>query len=202
MLGEGIQQFQVFVVFAVLGLALGCIYLFGMGLFRSRLAIVIFDCIFGLFAIYAVFATNLATNNGQFRLFVLIALALGVTISVVTCKTLLDKASSALYNLFTTKGDEKDATRISQQKNIHTDSGGSSAGVASGMHVTDNIVADVVPKTKRSTSSSANRRAVRQASRAKQASRIHEDRRIRKALGAKQRTNGSRRHSMDSRKLQ
>ena len=78
MLGEGIQQLQVFVVFVVLGLALGCAYLFGIGLFRTRLAAIIFDAIFGAAAVYAVFAANLALNNGEFRLFVLIGVLLVV----------------------------------------------------------------------------------------------------------------------------
>lgn len=189
-LGEGVQQFQVFVVFVVLGLALGAVYLFGIGLFRARLAAIIFDVVFGAASVYAVFAVNLAVNNGEFRLFVLIAIALGVFLSVLTCKTLLDKASSALYNLFTTREDDLDDARISQQKNIHTNSSGGDSSSAFSLHAVDNSLSAVVPKPKRRASSSANKRAVRQRNRTKRTSSIHANRRVRKALGGKQRQDG------------
>ena len=200
MLGVGIQQLQVFVVFAVLGLALGAVYLFGMGLFRSRLAIIIFDSIFGSLAIYAVFTTNLYINNGEFRLFTFVALAFGCVLAVFTCKTLLDKASSALYNLFVIREDNDDDALVSQQKNIDTNSSGDSAGAGTALHVADNTVADVVPKSKRSKASGANSRTVRQASRAKRSSSIHANRRIRQTLGGKQRQNVSGRHIVDRQK--
>lgn len=198
MLGEGVQQFQVFVVFAVLGFALCSVYLFSMGLFRSRLAIVIFDCIFGASSVYAVFAANLAVNNGEFRIFVFVALAIGSVLSVAICKTLLDKASSALYNLFTTKEDDYNAARVSQQKIVNTDNIGSSAGSDTDLHATGIPVADVVIQPQRRKASSANRRSNKPTSRAKRPSAIHANRRIRQALGRKQRQNVSGRHTVDS----
>ena len=185
MLGEGVQQFQVFVVFAVLGLALCSVYLFGMGLFRGRLATIIFDCIFGACSVYAVFATNLATNNGEFRLFIFIALAFGCILSVFTCKTLLDKVSSALYNLFTIVEDEQDATLISQQSKVGINSGGGSAGAASDLYAANNVVADVGSQTKRGKAASGNRRAARKRGRTQQHSGIYARRRVRKAVGRK-----------------
>lgn len=199
MLGEGIEQLQVFAVFAVLGLALTAVYLFFMGLFKSRLATIIFDAIYGAAAIYAVFITNLSINNGQFRLFIFVALALGAIIGVATCKTLLDKASSALYNLFTTKTeDDVDGLRVSQQKDIDTDSSGSSVGTGTGVHAADNALPDFVAKPTHRKTSKPNRRVEKARRSHARANRIYENRRVRQTLGRKQRKDLQRRHFVDS----
>ena len=198
-LGEGVQQFQVFVVFAVLGFALTGVYLFGMGLFRSRLSVIIFDAVFGSASIYAVLAVNLAVNNGEFRLFIFIGIALGCAISVFTCKTLLDKASSALYNLFTTWRDTLNDTHISQQKNSSTYSGGGGSSTSAGVYAAHNAVSNVVAKPKRGKSSKSNRKTQRSKNRTERPVGVYENRRIRKALGGKQRKDVRRRHTVDSR---
>ena len=199
MLGEGIEQLYVFAVFSVLGLALCAVYVFSMGLLRNKLATVIFDCIFGAFGIYAVCAVNLAVNNGQFRIFVFLGLALGCIICVATCKTLLDKVSSALYNLFTSVSQEEDnGSRVSQQKISNTDSGGDNDSFAAGVHAVGNSHANDGVKSTRRNAKSANKAAVRQRSRAKRSAGIYENGRVRKTLGGKQRTHVRRRYSVDS----
>lgn len=166
MLGEGVEQLRVFVVFAVLGLALTSAYVFGSGVFRSRLAIIIFDSIFGVGSVCAVVAVNVAVNNGECRLFVFVGLIVGAIICIATCKTLLDKVSSALYNLFTTTSEDNiDEPHVPQQKNIDTDSSVGADSTDTGMHATDNAHTDVIAKTTRRMASSANKRRVRKRSR-------------------------------------
>lgn len=184
MLGEGIEQLRVFVVFAVLGLALMAVYLFGLGLFRSRLAIILFDGIFGVASIYAVFAVNLAVNNGEFRLFVFLGLAMGCVICAVTCKTLLDKASAALYNLCTkSTEDEANDAHVSQQKDIGLDSSGGNGSAVAGVHTADNSHSNVLAKSTRRKASKPNRRIKKTRRSHSGTNRVHENRRIRKGLG-------------------
>lgn len=147
MLGEGIEQLYVAAVFAVLGVALSSVYLFGIGVFKSRVSGLIFDSIFGMVAIYLVWKVNLETNNGEFRLFVVLALAFGVVLTCFICKTALDKASLLLYNLFTTKVvDKDDGTHILQKVNGNTICFGSISSSDTGVHVTGNANADVSSK--------------------------------------------------------
>lgn len=147
MLGEGIEQLYVFAVFAVVGVALGVVYLLGIGVFRSKVAGVIFDAVFGFLAIYLVWKVNLETNNGEFRLFIVVGLALGVILAYFTCKTALDKVSCLLYNLFTTKlVDKDDETHFSQKVNVNTIRSGSASRSDTGVHAVGNAYADVSNK--------------------------------------------------------
>ena len=151
MLGVGIEQLRVFVVFAVLGVGLAAAYLFGLGLFRGRLFGTIFDCVWGAVAVWLTWQTNLSVNNGQCRLYVFVALALGATVAYFTCKSLLDKASGMLYNLFTTKlVDNSDGPNLLQENNLDTvrDSNTNRADI--GMHAVGKSHATVVTKRSRS----------------------------------------------------
>lgn len=179
MLGKGIEQLQAFVVFAVLGLFLSAIYIFALGLLRGKLVGVIFDAIFGAVSLWLVFITNLNINNGEFRLFVFLGLAAGVIICVVTCKTLLDKASSALYNLFTVSSeDEEDGTHILQQKNVDTVRSGDAGTVDSGVYAAHDVNANGGDEKPRRANTGSNKRRVRQRSRTKRSHRVYENPRI------------------------
>lgn len=147
MLGEGIEQLYVFAVFVALGVALGIVYLLGIGVFRRKVSGLIFDAVFGFAAIYLVWKVNLETNNGEFRLFIVVGLALGVILAYATCKTALDKVSCLLYNLFTTKMvDKDDGTHFSQKVNVNIIRGGSADSSDTGVHATGNSYADVSDK--------------------------------------------------------
>ena len=151
MLGEGIEQLYVFAVFFALAVGLAAVYLFGLGLFRGRLAGTIFDCIWGAAALWLTWRVNLAVNNGQCRLYVFVALFAGATLACLTCKSMLDKASGMLYNLFTTKlVDNSDGSNLLQENNLNTvrDSDIGSSDI--GMHAVGKSHATVVTKRSRS----------------------------------------------------
>ena len=163
MLGEGIEQLYVFVVFVVIGVVLAAAYTFGVGLFRSRLAGTIFDCIWGAVSLWLVWRVNLGVNNGQCRLFLFVALFVGAVIAYITCKSMLDKASALLYNLFTTKlMDNSDGSDILQEDNLDNVRSGNLGVADIGMHATGVADAAVVAKrtgrrVKRAHSTSAKR---------------------------------------------
>lgn len=138
-LGKGIEQLGVFAVFCVLGVVLVALYLFGYGLFRSKLAAVIFDVLFGAAGIFATIFVNLQVNNGEFRLFIFVGMFFGGIIAYFVCKSPLDKVSNALYNLFTTKIADKDnGKNILQQKNVDSVRSGNVSADSIGMHIIDN----------------------------------------------------------------
>lgn len=183
MLGEGIEQLCVFAVFVVLGVVFSAIYIFFVGLTRTRLAGIIFDCIFGAAAIYVIWKTNLEVNNGECRAFLFVGLVSGSAISFVTCKRTLDKLSAMLYNLFTTKLVDKDGTHILQEM-VSSDirDGDTDTGIAS-LHAAGNVDADVIAKRSRRGARSTNRRGKRQRRKTKRTSRVHEIERVRKGMG-------------------
>ena len=147
MLGVGIEQLYVFVVFAVLGVALAAVYIFGVGLFRGRVAGAIFDCVWGGVALWLVWRVNLDVNNGQCRLYLFIALLVGALVAYITCKSMLDKASALLYNLFTTKlVDKTDGSDLLQENNLDTVRNGDIGGTDTRLHasgVVDSTVGSV-----------------------------------------------------------
>ena len=127
MLGKGIEQLCVFAVFCVLGVGISALYVFGVGLTKTRLAAIIFDSIFGALTIFVVWWVNLQVNNGECRAFLFVALALGATITYFTCKRMLDKLSAMLYNMFTKLFATKqvdDGTHILQEVNSGNIRGG------------------------------------------------------------------------------
>ena len=83
-LGEGIEQLYVFVVFFAVGLFLAAIYLFALGLFKSKLSGFIFDAFFSAGALLLLWKCNLEVNNGEFRLFVFIGLFFGIAACYLT----------------------------------------------------------------------------------------------------------------------
>ncbi|MDE7454522.1 MAG: spore cortex biosynthesis protein YabQ [Clostridia bacterium] len=186
MLGKGIEQLYVFAVFVVFSLALCAVYLFGIGLFRSRLATLLFDVIFGVTSLCATVLLNLAVNNGEFRLFVFVAMALGAIICVATCKTLLDKVSSALYNLFTTKVEDSiDESHIPQKDQLDTNGSGGVDIVDTGVHTANIAHANVLAKPTRGKTSKPDRRVKKTRRSHARTNRIYENRRVRKTLGRK-----------------
>ena len=102
-LGKGIEQLQIFSTFWALATVATVVYLFVNGFAKTQLARIIVDAIFSLFAVPAFLLANVHFNNGEFRLFVFFAVALGVATSYICFRSTLDKLSAKLYNLFTTK---------------------------------------------------------------------------------------------------
>lgn len=187
-LGEGIEQLYVFVVFFAVGLFLAAIYLFALGLFKSKLSGFIFDAFFSAGALLLLWKCNLEVNNGEFRLFVFIGLFFGIAACYLTCKTLLDNASKALYNFFTTKLAEKDnGTHILQQKNIDNVRGGNARVAVAGMHAANHAHSDGVDEPTRKRFRRSYKKSKSRRNRQTRTDRIYENRRIRNEMGG---TNG------------
>ena len=187
MLGEGIEQLCVFAVFFALGVGFSALYMFGVGLTKPKLAATIFDCIFGAVVIYVIWKVNLEINNGECRAFLFVGLAVGATITFVTCKRTLDKLSAMLYNLFTTKLVDNDGTHILQEINSSDiRSSDTDSGIAS-LHATGNADTNVVAKRSRKKASNTHRRSKTARSDNPGTSGVHEIKRVRKGMGRKAR---------------
>ena len=102
-LGKGIEQLQIFATFWAFSTIATAVYLFVNGFVKTQLARVIFDTIFSIAIVPAFWGANVHFNNGEFRLFVFLAVALGIATSYFCFCSTLDKLSAKLYNLFTTK---------------------------------------------------------------------------------------------------
>ena len=189
-LGEGIEQLYVFAVFFALGLGFSLIYIFGVGLTKSKLAAIIYDSVFGAGAIFVVWKTNLEINNGEFRAFIFIGLALGCVTTYFTCKSTLDKLSAMLYNLFTTKFVEKgNGTDILQEVNIDNIRSGNAGAGAAGLHAVSNTDSMVVTKPTRRRVKRDDTAGARKRRRPAKATRVSSNRRLRKGVGRKTRSN-------------
>lgn len=138
-LGEGIQQFYVFCAFVALGTLIALPYLFVVGLTKNKLLSLLWDVLYGLATVFALWKFNLDVNNGEFRLFVFAAFLSGIAISCATCKTTLDKLSLRLYNFATLKKSEAQDGKAVLQKIDGNNGGGNgdSAGV-SAVHAVGN----------------------------------------------------------------
>ena len=102
-LGKGIEQLQVFATFWAFSTIATAVYLFVNGFVKTQLARVVLDVIVSVAMVPCFLKANIHFNNGEFRLFVFVALALGVATSYFCFRSTLDKLSTKLYNLFTTK---------------------------------------------------------------------------------------------------
>ena len=189
MLGAGIEQLYVFVVFFVLGVGFCAVYLFFVGLTKTKLAAIIFDSLFGAFAIYVLWKVNLEINNGELRAFLFIGFALGCVIAYFTCKRTLDKLSGMLYNLFTKKlVDKNDGTHILQEvdgNNIH--SGDADTGIT-GLRATDNSRSNVRRKRSHSKVRTTFIRGRRDHRRPQADARVSSNGRLREKMGRRSRT--------------
>ncbi len=195
MLGEGIEQLYVFVVFVALGIVLTSVYVFFMAFTRAKLAAVIFDCVFGAVSLWLLWITNLNVNNGEFRFFVFLGVAVGAVICIATCKTLLDKASQALYNLFTAKLEDKvDGTHILQQKDVNTVRSGNADTVASGMYAAHDADANGVDEQPQGTFAGNDKRMRGARKSHRRTHRILQDKRVRNRVGRKNGLDKKRRH--------
>ena len=150
MLGEGVEQLCVFVVFCALGVGLSTLYIFGVGLTKSKLSSIIFDSIFGAGCIYVIWKVNLELNNGECRAFLFVGLALGSTITFITCKRTLDKLSAMLYNLFTKQQKTvNNDTHILQKMDIGSIRSGDTGSSVASLHAIGDADSTVVTKQSR-----------------------------------------------------
>ena len=189
MLGAGAEQIYVFAVFFVLGVGFCAFYLFFCGLTKSKLAAIIFDSLFGAGAIYALWKVNLEINNGEWRAFIFVALAIGCITTYFTCKMALDKASGMLYNLFTDKlVDKNDRTHILQKVNgndIH--SGDTDTGVAP-LRAADNARPNVGSKRPNRKVRTTSERRRKRNNRPSANARVSKIGRLREKMGRRKRT--------------
>lgn len=186
-LGVGVEQLYIFAVFLVLGVTFCAIYIFGCGIFRAKVAYMVFDCTFGAVAVYAVWKVNLEVNNGEFRLYMLLALALGCVVTYFMCKSTLDKLSSLLYNLFTTLRDDSDGTDFSKQEIVNTDSGSHLGGGSTGMHVVGNTHPNVIAQPADGSTKPANSGCRTRFRKNARTARLHQLKRVRKTVGRRKR---------------
>ena len=190
MLGAGAEQIYIFAVFFVLGVGFSAFYMFFLGLTKTKLAAIIFDSLFGVGAIYAIWKVNLDINNGEFRAFLFVALALGCVTAYLTCKRMLDKLSAMLYNLFTEKlVDKADGKNILQKNNsniIH--SGNTDSGTAD-LRATDNSRSVVRGKRSHRKVRTALGRGGRHDRRTSTDARVSSNGRLREKMGRRKQSN-------------
>ncbi|MCH5157293.1 MAG: spore cortex biosynthesis protein YabQ [Clostridiales bacterium] len=182
MLGEGIEQLRVFAVFVALGVGFCCLYIFCVGLTRSRLAAIIFDSLFGALCLYVVWKVNLEINNGECRAFLFVGLALGSAISFVTCKSTLDKLSSLLYNLLTIER-ANNGTHILQKMVSSNIRNGDTVSGGTDVHATGESDADVVTARPRRRARETHRRSEARRTKTTRTARIHAIKRVRQGMG-------------------
>ena len=128
MLGQGLTQLYAFLALFSVGALMALPYLFACGFLKSRLAAVIFDCLYGALAIYILWQTNLTLNNGECRFFVFLGFFGGAVIATVICKSTLDKWSDRLYNLITSQKAVQDNGKTVLQKEIRRSNGSAHTG--------------------------------------------------------------------------
>lgn len=137
-LGEGIQQLYVFLAFVALGVISSVVYLFATAFFKGKLASAIFDALFGVSFVFALWKLNVRANNGEFRLFVFVALFFGIFIATVTCKSTLDKAAAVVYNLTTSHKAAKNGKTVLQKELGNIDDSGADGAGVSALYAADN----------------------------------------------------------------
>ena len=143
LLGEGVGQLRVFLLFLAVGAIVGLLYTFGEKMTKSTLSAVIFDLLFGVLSATAVFWLNIVYNNGQVRAYVFVALSVGCKIAYFICNKPLDKLCKVLYNRLTSKNERQDnGTTVLQKINFDFDGGGNFVGTDSSLHPVDNAVAN------------------------------------------------------------
>lgn len=112
------EQPFVFAMYLLWGIICSC--LFGVwdkvctGKKINRLLSVAVDLVLGITISAATFVLNIYYNYGQFRLYYVVAFVFGWVIYRKFFKALLDKAVTALYNLFTFKKVNKDEQDFSE----------------------------------------------------------------------------------------
>lgn len=196
-LGAGVEQLYVFAVFWALGVGFFVVYLFATGLTRTPLSAFIFDGLFGALLLWCVWRVNLRVNNGEFRLFVFVGLALGGATTFFTCKTTLDKLSSLLYTWFTTSTVAKNEN-ISKKINIDNICGGSDDTGAVSLHAFGIADADDVAETTPSEVDNAHRTGKTGRSKTTRTKRVFAIGRVRQGLGRKKRSHRERRRYLDT----
>lgn len=175
MLGKGIEQLYVFAVFWALGVGLSLIYIFAVGLTKSKLAATVFDGIFGAVAIYLTWKVNLEINNGEFRLFIFVGLILGCVVTYFTCKSTLDKLSALLYNLLTIKiVEQSDGKDLSQKVDGNRVRGGNAGTGVAGLHATGNADTVVLTKSTRRRTKSNDTKSQGRRRRTAKIARLHQ----------------------------
>lgn len=187
MLGEGVEQLCVFAVFAVTGVVLCACFVFCAGVFRTRLSACVSDAAVGLAALYAVWKINLELNNGEFRLYVFLGLAMGAVIAYFTCKRTLDKASALLYNWFTKLTADDNGQNFSQKGNIDTVLRGDIGTDIAGVHAVGNADAVVVAQQQNGTPANSHRQRATRQRRVAGTERLPANRRVRPQMGGRTR---------------
>ena len=183
----------VFALFWALGVLFSLAYIFFVGLLRGKLAAAIFDGLFGAFAVWLIWRVNLDFNNGQLRLYIFVALALGCAAAYFTCRRTLDKLSSLLYTWFTTKvSDRKDDKAILQKVNGDSLHSGDIGADTVGADTVGNADADDVAQSARRTAGGTDRRRKKAGRNHAGTRRLSQNRRLRKKMGGRKRQDTAR----------
>lgn len=197
MLGEGIQQLYVFLAFTATGALLALPYLFFEGLCKPRFAALLLDGGYGILSLFVLWKLNVQVNNGSFRWFVFLGAALGVTIVCATCKTTLDKLSSALYNLLTSiKVGKDDGKTVLQKGHSHIVDSGNSSSDFSSVHVADKSDAAFQSETNGGKIGKNGRTGKSRRIGKARASELPQHRQVRHRMGNKNESDSGRRHKL------
>jgi hypothetical protein len=102
---DATAQLLLFLVYVFLGIMLPAVChilhsLLRPILRRKHLFSVLFDVLFGAFALYVMWAVNFRLNDGQFRIYIALGLAIGALLYATILFSFLDNFTRALYNLF------------------------------------------------------------------------------------------------------
>lgn len=114
----------IFAIFFSAGVVLAAVYLLLHPLFRGKLATFLCDLFFCAFSLSSVAVLFVFASDGTFRLYTIAALALGVAVSAILFKPTLDKLSSSLYTLLTTRLAEANDGKVVLQKMVGNIDGG------------------------------------------------------------------------------
>ena len=108
----------IFAIFFSAGVILSVVCMFFQPLFRRKLATFLFDLFFCAFGLSSVAVLFVFASDGSFRLYTIAALALGIAVSAILFKSTLDKLSSSLYTLLTTRLAEANDGKVVLQKMV------------------------------------------------------------------------------------
>jgi spore cortex biosynthesis protein YabQ len=101
---DATAQLLLFLVYVFLGIMLPTVYHILHSLLRpirrKHLLSVIFDVIFGVFALYIMWVVNFRLNDGQFRIYIALGLAIGALAYATILFSFLDNFGKTLYTLF------------------------------------------------------------------------------------------------------
>lgn len=114
-------QLLIFLMYIFFGMVVSLFYHIVVSIFsmlpikHKKFATIIADTVAGLSITAFLWYVNFRYNDGQFRLYILLGLIIGVILYVKILKSLVDKGANSLYNLFT----KRKKGVCDEKKNLH-----------------------------------------------------------------------------------